>query len=287
MELLLPLFLNGVVNGAHYALLAMGFGMIFATTGVVHFAYGPVYAVAAYLTWWSVTVLSLPFLVAMGVGIVGCAVVGMASYVLLYRWFLRNDSPPFIILVVSLGLLMLITNLIGVAFGTNAKTVNDVTYGFYFIGSAVVTGVQLWQVLALVVVGLGLAAFMKWTAYGSYIRAMQDNMLMAKIVGINTERVSLVVFGIGSGISGIAASLILVKEGALPHMGFLAVFYAFLAAVVGGLGSLPGAVAGGLILGLVESLGVWRVSSDWQTTIAFGVLFIVLIWRPTGLWKGY
>lgn len=286
MELAFQLLLNGAVNGAHYALLGIGFGLIFATTGVVHFAYGPIYALAAYVAWWGSAVAGLPFLVAVVLAIAVASGSGLASYVWLYRPFLRQGSTPFIVLIVSLGLYVVIGNLIGVVFGTNAKTVS-ISYDFYFIGNAVLTGAQLWQVVALVGICLLLFVVLRRTRYGREIRAMQDNLEMARIIGINTERTSMVVFALGTAISTIPASLILIKEGALPHMGFLAVFYAFISVIVGGVGSLPGTVLGGILLGIIESLGVWQISSEWQSTIAFTLLFAVLLVRPTGLLRGH
>lgn len=287
MELAFQLLLNGAVNGAHYALLGIGFGLIFATTGVVHFAYGPIYALAAYVAWWGNAVVGLPFLAAAVLAAAAASGAGFASYVWLYRPFLRRGSTPFVVLVVSLGLYVALSNLIGVVFGTNAKTVSSVSYGFYFIGDAVLTGVQLWQVAALVVVCAVLWAGLRFTRYGKEIRAMQDNLEMARVIGINTERTAIIVFVVGSAISAIPATLILVKEGAMPHIGFIAVFYAFISVIVGGLGSLLGTVLGGMLLGIIESLGVWRISSDWQSTIAFMLLFVILLVRPTGLLRGH
>lgn len=149
-----------------------------------------------------------------------------------------------------------------------------------------VTGVQLSQIAALVAVGLLLLAFLRFTGYGNAVRAMADNLQMARIVGIRTERVAILAFALGSAISAVAAAHILVRDGALPGMGFLAVFYAFVCVVVGGVGSIWGAAVGGILVGVVESAGMWKIPSEWQSTIAFVVLFAVIMWRPTGLLKG-
>jgi branched-chain amino acid transport system permease protein len=118
------------------------------------------------------------------------------------------------------------------------------------------------------------------------VRAQTDNPEMATIIGIDTVRLSVLVFALGSAIAAVPACLILVKDGATAYMGFLAVFMGFVAVVVGGIGSLRGAVAGGYALGLVESLGLWKIPSEWQSTIAFVVLFMVLLFRPQGLFAG-
>jgi len=202
-----------------------------------------------------------------------------------YRPLLRRHSSQFVVLISSLGLFVIVSNLIGILFGTDAKTAN-VPYGIYVLGDTVVTGVQISQVVALVVVSLLLAAVRRFSIYGNAVRAMADNVQMARIIGVRTERVTLLVFGLGSAISAIPAAHILARDGALPGMGFLAVFYAFVSVVVGGVGSIWGAALGGILIGMVESAGMWKIPSEWQSTIAFVVLFAVILWRPTGLLKG-
>jgi len=285
MDLLIQLLITGLINGSHYALLGIGFGLIFGTTGIVHFAYGPLFAASAYLIWWLAAMAGVPFLAAAVIGAALAALLGILSYLAVYRPLLRRRSPPFVVLVSSLGLFVIVSNLIGIVFGTDAKTV-EVAYGIYFLGDSVITGVQVSQMVAVVAVALLLLAFLRFTRYGNAIRAMADNMQMARVIGVRTERVTMLVFGLGSAISAIAAAHILVRDGALPGMGFLAVFYAFVCVVVGGVGSIWGAALGGILVGMVESAGMWKIPTEWQSTIAFVVLFAVILWRPTGLLKG-
>src|SRR5690606_36090621 len=122
-----------------------------------------------------------------------------------------------------------------------------------------------------------LALFLRLTSYGRAIKAMTDNDEMARVIGIDTVKVSVLVFALGSAISAVPAVLILLRDGALPNMGFIAVFVAFLAVVVGGVGSIRGVVLGGFLLGLVENVGMWQIPTEWQSTIAFIVLFLVLL----------
>ena len=128
--------------------------------------------------------------------------------------------------------------------------------------------------------------FLRQTRYGKAILALSDSRDMARIVGIDTERVSLIVFALGSAISAVASVFTMLNEGATPTMGFYPVFVAFVVAVVGGLGSIPGSIAGGYLVGLVESLGLWKIPTEWQNSIAFVLLFVVLLVRPQGLFAG-
>ena len=286
MDLLAQLAVNGLVNGSHYALLALGFGLIFGTTRVTHFAFGPVYAVSAYGCWLVADTLGAPLWLAGVAGVLTGALVGVLSYLLVYRPFERKGSPSFVLLIASLGLFIVLENAIGVVFGTDTKVVPSPPSGIFLWGPLVVTGVQLAQLAALPIVGLALWLYLTRTRMGKAVLAMTDNPEMARVIGIDTLRVSILAFAIGSAIAAVPAGLILVKDGATAHMGFLAVFMAFVAVVVGGVGSLRGAVIGGLVLGLVESTGMVRIPTEWQSSVAFVVLFVVLLFRPRGLFGG-
>ena len=187
------------------------------------------------------------------------------------------------VLIASLGFFIVLENVIGIAFGSDTKVVARFSADVILLGDVVFTSVQIWQVLALVAVGSALALFLTRSDYGKAVMAMTDNPEMARIIGIDTVTVSMLAFALGSAVAAVPAVLILLKEGATPYMGFTAVFMGFVAVVVGGIGSLRGAVIGGLALGLVESLGTWQIPTEWQSTIAFVVLFLVLLFKPRGL----
>jgi branched-chain amino acid transport system permease protein len=286
VDLVAQLFVNGLVNGSHYALLGLAFGLIFGTTRITHFAFGPVYALSAYGCWLAGTHLSAPLPLALLAGIATGAITGALAYLIVYRPFERRGSSPLVILIASLGLFIVLENAIGVVFGTDTKVLPAPPAGVFLWGPLVVTGVQLLQILALTITALLLWLYVTRTRFGKAVLAMTDNPEMARVIGIDTLRVSLVAFALGSAIAALPACLILVKDGATAHMGFIAVFMAFVAVVVGGVGSLRGAVAGGFALGLVESMGMARIPTEWQNSIAFVVLFVVLLVRPTGIFGG-
>lgn len=285
MDLFLQLLVNGLINGSHYALLGVGFGLIFATTKIVHFAYGPIFTVSAYLTWTAAVPLGLPIAVAVLIGMAAAVLCGVASYVLLYRPFERRGAPHLTPLIASLGLFIVLENLVGILWGTGNKVVPDLQYDVFLVGPVFFTSIHLWQVASLVVLGGGLMLFLARTSYGKAILAMTDNAEMARVIGIDTWKISIIVFAIGSALSAAPAALILMKDGATSHMGFIAVFMAFVAVIVGGIGSIRGAIAGGLALGLVESLGLWKIPTEWQNSIAFVLLFLILLVRPQGLFN--
>ncbi|HUF88205.1 MAG TPA: branched-chain amino acid ABC transporter permease [Thermohalobaculum sp.] len=283
MDLLLQLFVNGVINGSHYALLGIGFGLIFATTRIVHFAYGPIFTFAAYVGWYVAGSLGLPVWLGLLAAIAGGLGLGLLSYVAVYRPLELRNAPVLVPLIASLGLYIVIENLVGVFFGSGVRVVEDLDYGIYFLGPVFFTSIHVWQIVSLVVVGGALWSFLRLTRYGKAILAMTDDPEMARVIGIDTFRIALLVFAIGSAVSAVPAMLILLKDGASTHMGFAAVFMAFVAVIVGGVGSLKGAAAGGFLLGLVQSLGLWQIPTEWQASIAFVVLYLMILLRPEGL----
>lgn len=290
MELFLLLLVQGIANGCHYALLGLGFGLIFGTTNIVHFAFGVLFTLSAYATWAAAALLGFSVVPAVLVGVATGAVLGAFTYLVLYKPFEDNNAPMFVVMIASLGYGILLQNLLGIVAGTDTKvltSVENTTHIIEFSGMLVfVNNLQILQVVALVVVSLALYLFLRLTSYGKAILAMTDNPEMAKIIGIDTFKVTVLVFVLGTAIAAIPAALILVKDGATTSMGFNAVFIAFVAVIVGGVGSLPGAVLGGLLVGMIESIGMMGIPTEWQSTIAFVVLFFVLVFRPTGLFKG-
>lgn len=286
MALFAQLLANGLGNGSFYALLGLGFGLIFATTRIVHFAYGPIYAISAYAAWLAVTVLGLPIGLGVLFALVFAGGSGAAIYWYGYRPFERRGMASHSVLILSLGLSIILESGLTLIFGASIHTWAGFTPGIYIIGPVFVTSLQIGETIALALVALALLLFLRGTRYGKAILALSDNRDMARVVGIDTERVSLIIFVIASAIAAIAAVFTLLNEGATPTMGFYPVFVAFVVAVVGGLGSIPGSIAGGYLVGLVESLGLWKIPTEWQNSIAFVLLFVVLLVRPQGLFAG-
>ena len=286
MALFVQLLASGLSNGSYYALLGLGFGLIFATTRIVHFAYGPVYAISAYAVWTATTLAGISLVSSVVLAPVTAAIAGMAIYWFAYRPFQRSGMASHSILILSLGLSIILESGLTLIYGPSIHAIQDFSAPIVILGPVFLTDLQLSEPIVLLFVALALLLFLRRTRYGMAILALGDNRDMAIIVGIDTDRISLVVFAIGSAIAAVAAVFTLLNEGATPTMGFNPVFVAFVVAVVGGLGSIPGSVLGGYLVGLVESLGLWKVPTEWQNSIAFVLLFLVLLVRPQGLFVG-
>ena len=283
MDLLLQLAVNGVVVGSIYALVAVGFALIFATTRLFHFAHGGVYALAAYVIFFVKQAFKLDILVGLLFAIAIAVAVGVGIELAVYRPLRRLGATQLVILIGSLGVMIFLQNLLAMVFGTDSKSLGTgvVVEGYHF-GPVTLTSLQIITVLAAVLLFVFLQLYLLKTKTGKAIRAVANNPGMAEVVGINADRIFLLAFAIGSALAAPAALLISLHTGLFPTMGMLAIMLAAIAVIVGGLGSIPGAALGALLIGVTENVGVWQIPSEWQSAIAFGLLLVFIIFRPTG-----
>jgi branched-chain amino acid transport system permease protein len=282
VELFAQLVVNGVVAGSLFALVAVSFGLILGTTGTFHFAHGVVYAGGAYAAYWAAG-LGAPLPAAAVAGVAGAALLGLLVELVIYRPLRRLGASPLVILNASLGSLIFLEKHIAVVFSTDAKMLEGFPRQAFLVGGIGFTTLHVTMVAVSTALWLGLLAFLRWTRIGREIRAVANNPEMAQIVGIDTGRVFLLVFGLGSALAAPASILIMMDRGATPEMGMEAILIASIAGIVGGIGSIPGAVLGAFVIGLAQNLGVMTIPSEWQSAIAFGVLIVVVLARPQGL----
>ncbi|MBI4021957.1 MAG: branched-chain amino acid ABC transporter permease [Candidatus Andersenbacteria bacterium] len=278
------LLINGLIAGSIYALIAAGFSLIYATNRFVHFAHGTTVTVSAYLLYALFTQLGLPFYLAAALTMAGAGGLGWLVYVLLYRPLKQRGAANAILLVASIGLMILLENLMLLIFGADVKTLNylRVAPGLDFFGS-VITPLQIVIIMVSAVLLLVLWLLTQKTKFGITMRAVADNPELARISGINADRAAIQSFILGSAMAGLAAILVALEQNIEPVMGTGLIVKGFTGSVIGGITSLPGAVLGSYILGLAENFGIWFLPSGYKDAIAFVLLFIFLLWRPTGI----
>lgn len=282
MDLLLQLTINGLSLGSIYALLGISWGLIFAVTRTFHFAHGATLVVACYSAY-LFQQLGLPLVGAAVGGILGAVLFGMAVEGILYRFLRKFFATPLVIFVAALGTLITAENLIAMAFGTDTKPLEGFPMKVIKIGRV---GFNNLDVVMFVTAGVLFAALMLYlhrTKNGKALRAVISNPEMAEVIGIDTQKYFLLAFALGSLLVAPAGVLVTIERGATPDLGHWAILYAFIPVIIGGIGSIPGAALAGFIIGLAESIGIWKISSQWQVGIAFVVLVVVLILKPTGL----
>ncbi|MBI2175436.1 MAG: branched-chain amino acid ABC transporter permease [Parcubacteria group bacterium] len=285
MDLFVQLTINGVIAGAIYALIALGFALIFGVTKFFNLAHGAVAVVGGYAAFFFLEHAGLGVLPAAALAVCVAGMVGFALHKTVFLPLRRRQATNLVLLIAALGLLTVIQALIAMFFGSQFHPLSQFAGAqeVYRIAGGAITLVQLIIIIsALAVFGL-LTLFLKKTKFGKAVKAIGDDEEVAQIVGINTHAIIGYVFFIGSAIAGLGGVLVGFDTGIEPTMGLSLLLKGIIAAIVGGVGSLSGAVLGAFLLGLAENLGIWHISGEWKDAIAFGILIFFLIWRPRGI----
>ncbi len=285
MEILPQLILNSIIAGAIYALIALGFNLIYGATKFFNLTHGVMATVGGYAVFYFAKTLGWDLYLAV---IIGILIAGLAGYGLdkfVYLPLRKRKASNMVLLVASLGAVTAIQAIIAILFTSQFQTLsgNMSTQKIYEIAGGVITQTQVVILISGIAIMVGLALLLKYTSFGKAIKAISDDEEMAKIVGINTNKIIGFVFFIGSAIAGLAGILVGFDTGIEPTMGFGLLLKGVIAAIVGGVGSIYGGVLGAFLLGFVENFGIWKISGEWKDAIAFGLLIVFLIFRPRGI----
>ncbi|MEO1074462.1 MAG: branched-chain amino acid ABC transporter permease [Bacteroidota bacterium] len=281
--LFFQLIANGLVAGCAFALIALGFGLVYNTTRIFHLAHGAVYVVAAYLFYSAFTLWGWPLLIAAVFTVSAATVLGVLIDEVLYQPLDRRGASPLIHLLSSLGLYIVVVNFIALVFGNQTKMLSPGIQRTVHLGEVILTEVQVATVLVFLLLFVCMAMSLRRSVWGRRLRAMRDDPELVAAVGINPVLVRRVVFGVGSMLAAIAAILLGLDVGIDPNIGLTAVLTATVAVIIGGIGIFEGAALGALLLGVLQSLAVWQLSSRWSEAVTFSVLLLFLLVRPEGL----
>ena len=295
----LPLFLqqlfNGVSLGAIYAMIAIGYTMVYGIIGMINFAHGEIYMIGAYVGLVTLTAIGVqsgmpvPFILAamILVSVLVTGVYGFSVERLAYRP-LRN-SPRLVALISAIGMSIFLQNWMALGQGARDMAVPALISGSMQIpmgGDFDVTlpYSRIMIISVVVVLMLALSLYIKYSRMGRASRACSQDLRMANLLGIDTNRIISFTFVLGAMLAAVAGVLIAVTVGKLnPFIGFIAGIKAFTAAVLGGIGSIPGAMLGGVLLGVAETMAAAYISSQYKDIVAFSLLVLILLFRPTGL----
>jgi branched-chain amino acid transport system permease protein len=298
MDVLLQQIINGLVLGSVYALVALGYTMVYGIINLINFAHGEVLMVGALVSWTVVTALAesglpgwLILLISLIVAVVVCAALNFVIEKVAYRP-LRN-APRLAPLITAMGMSLLLQTLAMIIWKPNYKPYPILLPSEPFlIGGAVINTTQILILAATAITLIGLTWLVNRTKLGRAMRATAENPRVAALMGVKPDMVISATFIIGAALAALAGVMYAANYGSVQHtMGFLPGLKAFTAAVFGGIGNLPGAVVGGVLLGLIEALGAGYIGtltggvlgSHYQDIFAFIVLILVLTVRPQGL----
>ncbi len=277
--------INGISLGSVYAIIALGYTMVYGIAKMLNFAHGDVIMIGAYMCFCSVTYLSLPPVLGILVAMVVCTLLGVIIEALAYRPLRKSSSLA--VLITAIGVSYFLQNAALLIWGSAPKTFSSVVPFdsiALFDGQLIITPESIVTVAACIVIMVTLTLFTKKSRMGKAMRAVSEDKDAAELMGINVNTTITVTFAIGSALAAIAGVLLCSAYPVLtPTTGSMPGIKAFTAAVFGGIGSIPGAMLGGILLGIIEIFARSYISSDLADAIVFAVLIVVLLVKPTGL----
>ncbi len=277
---------DGINLGSIYAIIALGYTMVYGIAKMLNFAHGDVIMVGAFVILTAITKAGLSPALSILLAVVFCTLMGIVIEAVAYRP-LRKASSNLAVLITAIGVSYLLQNLALLIFGADAKsfvTVINVPSLVLFDGQLTIKGVTIVTIVVSVVIMVGLTLFVKKTKPGRAMQAVSEDKDAAQLMGVNVNATISLTFAIGSGLAAIAGLLLCSAYPSLtPYTGAMPGIKAFVAAVFGGIGSIPGAMVGGLLLGIIEIFGKAYISSQIADALVFAVLIVVLLVKPTGL----
>lgn len=277
--------INGMSLGSVYAIIALGYTMVYGIAKMLNFAHGDVIMVGAYICFCSVSYLGLPVLAGIALSVVGCTVLGIVVERLAYKP-LRN-APSLNVLITAIGVSYFLQNAALIIMGSNPKSFSGILSLpalQLFDGHLTISATAVVTILACIAIMVALTLFTSKTKMGKAMRACSEDRDAAQLMGINVNSTISMVFAIGSGLAAIAGVLMCASYPILmPTTGSMPGIKAFTAAVLGGIGSIPGAALGGILLGIIEIFARAYISTQIADAVVFAVLIVILIIRPAGL----
>lgn len=283
MEQLVQQLINGVSLGSIYALIALGYTMVYGIIKLINFAHGDIYMIGAYIGFFATSAMGLSFVPALLLAMAGAGLLGMVIERLAYRPL--RQAPKIAVLITAIGMSLFLEYTGMLFFTPQPRTFPNVFEAeTYHIGAFVINSQQIIIMVVAVVLMLILTYVVQKTIIGKAMRAVSYDTDAARLMGINVDSIIGATFGIGSALAAAAGVLVGVYYNSIdPLMGIMPGLKAFVAAVLGGIGIIPGAMAGGVILGIIEALVSGFISSTFRDAAAFGILIIILLFKPSGL----
>lgn len=283
-------FLNYIINGLSlgsvYAIIALGYTMVYGIAKMLNFAHGDVIMISGYVVFTCMSSMKLPAIVSILIAMAVCTVLGITIEKVAYRP-LRDASSSLAVLITAIGVSYLLQNVALLIFGADTKiftSVVDMEPLTFFEGQLVIKGEALVTIIVCIVIMIGLTLFVNKTKAGQAMQAVSEDKGAAKLMGINVNGTIALTFAIGSALAAIAGALMCSAYPNLtPYTGTMPGIKAFVAAVFGGIGSIPGAMIGGILIGVIEIFGKAYISSQMADAIVFAILIVVLLVKPSGI----
>ena len=275
--------INGLSLGSVYAIIALGYTMVYGIAKMLNFAHGDVIMVAGFVIYTMMNGLGVNPIVAVLISVIVCTALGVTIEKIAYKPL--RKATPLAVLITAIGVSYFLQNLALLIFGSDTKMFTSIVKVPQLkLGEIIITGETIVTIIACIIIMVCLTLFIKKTKAGQAMLAVSEDKDAAELMGINVNATISLTFAIGSGLAAIAGALLCSQYTSLtPYTGAMPGIKAFVAAVFGGIGSIPGALIGGLLLGVIENLSKAYISSQMADAIVFSVLIIVLLVKPTGI----
>ncbi len=282
MSLVFAQFLNGLQSGSIFALVALGYSMVYGIIMLLNFAHGDIIMVGAYVTYYAISMFDLPPLVAAVLAVLASACLGVLIEKIAYTPL--RSAPRLSLLITAIGISFLLQNGAQLLVGADSKSIPALVTGSMSVAGTNVSYTSLTTISVSIISMLALTFLVQKTKMGKAMRAVSEDMGAAQLMGINVNRTISFTFAVGSALAGIGSVLyVSAYPQASPTMGSMLGLKAFVAAVLGGIGSIPGAMVGGFAIGLIEAFVSAIGLSVWKDGVVFAILIVVLLFKPTGI----
>ncbi len=284
MSSFISYLIGGISLGSIYALIALGYTMVYGIAKMLNFAHGDVIMIGGYVSWLVLSSLGLPVWLAIIGAILACVILGVVIEKIAYKPL--RTATPLAVLITAIGVSYLLQNAALLIFGPASKTYDSVVPDNIrlTVGAVDITGETIVTIIVTVIIMVSLTLFVNHTKSGKAMLAVSEDKGAAQLMGINVNKTISLTFAIGSALAAVAGILMCSTYPQIgPYTGAMPGIKAFTAAVFGGIGSIPGAMIGGVVLGIIENLSKAYISSQLSDAIVFAVLIIVLLVKPTGL----
>lgn len=275
--------INGLSTGGMYALVAIGYTMVYGIAKMINFAHGEFIMVGAYIAYVAFTLMGMPIIISVILSIIGCALLGVVTEKVAYKP-LRN-SGSLSVLITAIGVSYLLQNIFLIIFGSASITFPAfLPQGYFNLLGLKISYVSSLSLVLTVICTSALLWFVNKTRLGKAMRAVSEDKAAAELMGINVNNTISLTFAIGSGLAAVAGIIYGLSYSLInPYLGAMLGIKAFIAAVLGGIGDIKGAMVGGLLIGVAESFTIAYISSTFSDAVVFGILIFILLVKPAGL----
>ena len=283
MDLILNLLVDGICTGARYAILGMGFALIFNTQRMFDLSFGGVYTWTGFFFWILATSLGVPLGFAAIIALLFCFALSFGVQKLYVSQLRKKSDKSVSIMLGSMAVMMMMEAVAAIIWGGEIRVARMGAAGIIKLGSIQISDIKLYTVICALVLFVVIQYVFMRTPLGIKSRAIASNPRLSVVVGLDAEKNIILTTCVGCALIGLDAILVCADTGVYPSIGFQSMLIAFMAVILGGIGSFEGAFYGGMLIGLIRTLSVLRLPTSWQELILFAVLFCIIAFKPNGL----